>query len=245
MSATLFSDQDPEGEMTLEAMAVAPRFNQWIYETIAPFCRGNILEVGSGIGNISEFFLKNGSRITLSDIRPAYCNRLGEKFAGYRNLESVVQLDLADVSIEKKFSLMKESFDTVFALNVIEHIGNDHLAVKNIRQFLPNGGRIIILVPAYQALYNGFDKNLGHFRRYNLKSLNRLMVSNGFKIIYHQYFNIAGILGWFLSGSVIRKATIPKGQMKIYNMMVPLFKVLDKAVFNSAGLSVISVGEAI
>ena len=71
------------------------------------------------------------------------------------------------------------------------------------------------------------------------------MVSNGFKIIYHQYFNIAGILGWFLSGSVIRKATIPKGQMKIYNMMVPLFKVLDKAVFNSAGLSVISVGEAI
>ena len=52
-----FKEYDLEGLQTLEAMAAAPRLNQWMYETIGKQLDGNILEIGSGIGNISQFFL--------------------------------------------------------------------------------------------------------------------------------------------------------------------------------------------
>ena len=54
-----FEDIDISGMATLEAINSADKFNKWMYDTIQPFCAGNILEIGSGIGNISKFFINN------------------------------------------------------------------------------------------------------------------------------------------------------------------------------------------
>lgn len=51
-----FKAVDSEGEDTLNTIALAHRFNHWMYCSIKPFCKGKILEIGSGIGNISDFF---------------------------------------------------------------------------------------------------------------------------------------------------------------------------------------------
>lgn len=72
-------DTDPEGQITLEVISEAHRFNRWMYETIEPFCTGKILEIGSGIGNISAFFLEAGHPIVLSDIRKNYIEHLDRK----------------------------------------------------------------------------------------------------------------------------------------------------------------------
>ncbi len=60
----------------------------------------------------------------------------------------------------------------------MEHIENDHLAIHNCRKLLKKGGKLIILVPAFQSLYNGFDKELYHYRRYTKHTLNKLFKEN-------------------------------------------------------------------
>ena len=233
---------DEEGMETLNVIANADKFNKWMYDTIAPACKGNILEIGSGIGNISNYFLQNGSTITLSDLRDNYLEILKHKFENYQNLKGVITLNLVDKDFENKYAHLLNSFDTVYALNVVEHIEDDQLAIANCRKLLKENGSLVILVPAYQFLYNRFDKELEHYRRYTTTSLNNLFTKNNFNIRKSQYFNAAGILGWFLSGKILNKKTIPEGQMKLYNLLVPIFKITDRLVLNKVGLSIITFG---
>jgi SAM-dependent methyltransferase len=129
----------------------------------------------------------------------------------------------------------------VIALNVVEHIENDKLAVANCGKLLKPKGRIIILVPACMKLYNSFDKELGHFRRYDKKSLIRLIQTQPLKIVHTKYFNVGGILGWWFTGSILKKKTIPRNQLAIYEMLVPLFRFVDQLLLKRIGLSVIAI----
>ena len=52
-----FKVEDKEGLNTLETISKADKFNRWMFDTISPYCKGRILEIGSGIGNISQFFI--------------------------------------------------------------------------------------------------------------------------------------------------------------------------------------------
>ena len=52
-----FTENDYVGEKTLDVIAEADKFNDWMYNTIKPFINGKVLEIGSGIGNISKFLL--------------------------------------------------------------------------------------------------------------------------------------------------------------------------------------------
>ncbi|HEY0680391.1 MAG TPA: class I SAM-dependent methyltransferase [Chitinophagaceae bacterium] len=239
MTQFTFREADQEGLETLKAIAAADRFNEWMYQTIEPFCKGRILEVGSGIGNISNFFIRDGRQIVLSDIRESYCSQLREQFGN--KAEAVLRLDLVHPSFDEEYADWLSSFDTVFALNVVEHIADHDLAIRNARKLLREGGNLIILVPAYQWLYNRFDKELEHYRRYTRKQLIGLM-SPHLKVRHSQYFNCAGIPGWFVSGRILNKRTIPAGQMGFFNKLVPVFRLIDRLIGNRIGLSVIVSG---
>ncbi len=242
MKSRAYQETDIEGRATLEVISEADNFNRWMYDTIRPFCWGNILEVGSGIGNISKFFLHEGFSISLSDIRQNYCDYLKTQFESLPNLVDIINLDLLDPDFDKKFNRFRAGFNTVFSLNVVEHINDDLLAINNASYLLRKGGNLIILVPAYPFLYNNFDKVLGHYRRYTRKTLHNILIKNDFKVVHTQYFNLAGTFGWFVSGKLQKNKTIPGGQMEFYDRLVPLFKMLDKLIWNAAGLSVIAVG---
>ena len=239
MSNFQYKEIDKEGWETLDAIAQADKFNEWMYKTIAPFCKGKILEVGSGIGNISKFFVDANADITLSDIRPVYCDLLKKSFP---TVKDIIELDLVHPSFEEKYARHLGTYDSLFALNVVEHIENDSLAIKNANKLLNKNGNLIILVPAYQQLYNRFDKELEHFRRYNRTRLNKLLTAGNLTVFHSQYFNLMGIPGWYVSGKLQKNKTIPKSQMSLYNKLVPVFKLVDKIVLNKVGLSVISVG---
>jgi 2-polyprenyl-3-methyl-5-hydroxy-6-metoxy-1,4-benzoquinol methylase len=234
---------DPAGLETLEEFADAPTFNKWLFDNLAPYCKGRILEIGSGIGNISRFLLEQPGPVTLTDLRPEYCSRLREKYADCRNLSAVRRLDVSVTDFEATYPGLVDCFDTVLASNVVEHIGNDTQAVTNCRKMLTREGHLVILVPAYQWLYNGLDEALGHFRRYNAKSLKALLQSQGMEIIASRYFNFVAMAGWWFSGSVLKRRVVPSGQLKIYNRLVPVFKLVDRITFHSSGLSVIAVAK--
>jgi SAM-dependent methyltransferase len=238
-----FKPIDTEGEDTLNTIALANHFNEWMYDTIKPFCRGTILEIGSGVGNISEYFLQDNASILLTDIREGYCESLRKKFSLNHTLLGVENMDLVDENFDAKFSKHFGRFDAVFALNVVEHIFDDKLAVSNSYKLLKPGGSLVILVPAYQWLYNDFDKELEHYRRYTRKKLESLCETAGFSNLHSQYFNAAGIAGWLVSGKIQHHKIIPAGQIRLFNRLVSLFKLFDSLVFNSFGLSVITVGK--
>jgi len=235
-----FPEIDEIGIDTLDAISFAPRFNRYMYDTISPHCKGKILEVGCGIGNISDHFIKNGANITLSDIRDNYIESVRKK---YKSKEiTALKLDLVHKDFDNRYKDLFNTFDSIFALNVVEHIKDDSQAIVNAKKLLTTGGKLIILVPAYQFLYNSFDKALEHFRRYNRKRLVSIM-DKEFTINHSQYFNAFGILGWIVSGGILRKKTILRKEMELYDNLIWVAKTLDKCVFNKIGLSVIAVGQ--
>lgn len=235
------SGHDAAGQETLERFANAPAFNRWLYQSISRYCNGRILEIGSGIGNISSLLLADHKQVTLSDLRQPYCDKLQQRFGRHPHFEGALQLDIAPADLELHHPELLHQFDTVIALNVVEHIEDDASALGNCRKLLRDNGRLIILVPAYQFLYNTFDEELGHYKRYTRKELGDKMQAAGLDLVHTRYFNLAGIPGWWLTGSVMKKKVIPGVQLKIFNRLVPLFRLLDKLVLRQIGLSAIAV----
>ena len=233
-----YKEIDVEGEQILKSMSKGIKLNYWMYSQIKPFIKGKTLEIGSGIGNISRHFIENSEEICLSDIRDQYIKSLKSKYPK----NEVLKIDLVDPDFDLKHSKLFETFNLVFALNVIEHIQDDKKALINLTKLLKPDGYLYILVPAHQILYNNFDKTLFHYRRYNKRKLIDTF-PNSIKIIKSWYFNFAGIFGWLIVGKILNKKIIPESNMILYNLLTPLFKLLDYITFNKVGLSVIVVGQ--
>lgn len=204
--------------------------------------KGSVLEIGSGIGNISTLCIRHGVRLSLSDYDPMYLRLLQQKFDGHPSVEGMYAIDLSDASFQTTYKELQGKFDTVFALNVVEHIRDDLLAIRNCHWLLRAGGRLVILVPAHPFLYNRLDKGLEHYRRYSAATLRQLL-SDAFKVREMKYFNLAGIPGWWLTGTLLRRKVIGEGRTKVFNRLVAIFRLADKLSFHRLGLSLVVVGE--
>ncbi|HEY4209505.1 MAG TPA: class I SAM-dependent methyltransferase [Puia sp.] len=230
------------GLSTLLALEQAHQFNAWMFGEIQPYLKGKVLEIGSGIGNISSLCIGHGIPLSISDYDPHYLSLLRQKFGGNPSVEGIYGIDLSDTAFQTTYNELQGSFDTVFALNVVEHIQDDRLAIRNCHWLLRPGGRLVILVPALPMLYNRLDKGLEHYRRYSTATLRQLL-SGPFDVKKMRYFNLAGIGGWWLIGTLLRRKVIGGGRAKIYNRLVPLLRLADKLSFHRLGLSLVVVGE--
>ena len=238
-----FKEHDAEGLETLKAIKDADAFNSWMYSQIAPFVESPVLEIGSGIGNISKCCLADGHSLTMTDIRSEYIDFLKDAFS--ERTEDILQLDLVDENFDQNYSSYIGRFKTVFALNVIEHIEDDNRAIQNATKLLCDGGKLIILVPAHAILYNKLDSNLFHFKRYGFRDLSKLMETSPLKLEIIKGFNGLGIAAWVYGGLFSRKGVIAGGDMKFYNRLVPFAKWIDKITFFKLGLSLIAVSRKV
>ncbi len=196
-----------------------------------------VLEIGSGIGNLSAF-LVDCERLVLTDTREEYLDRLRTRFARHRNI-AVARLVLPT----ELGTLAGQSFDTIICLNVLEHVDDDISALQAIRRMLAPSGRLILLVPALPVLYGTIDRALGHHRRYKRAGLASLLEATGFKLAHIEYFNLAGVPGWWFAGRVLRRQMIPAASLKLYDALVPLFR-LERLIPWRVGQSLIAIGEA-
>jgi 2-polyprenyl-3-methyl-5-hydroxy-6-metoxy-1,4-benzoquinol methylase len=231
-------DTEKTNTLTLSVLEEAVSYHRWIFQKIRPWLGKTILEAGCGIGNLTGLLLSQGM-VTVVDMNKNYLQRVEEKFRSHSKLKEVI---LWDVRQEPPKNL-GISIDTIVCSNVLEHIENDDAVLKNFYQLLSSGGRIIVLVPALKILYNVLDQELGHFRRYSRKDLIQRLTLNGFKIQYLKFFNLFGILGWFVNGTLLRKRSLSVGQVRIFNKMVPFFIQVEKVIPTFAGQSLIAVGE--
>jgi|SRR5688572_16147493 len=232
---------DATGLYTLQVIAKAGKFNRWMYNEIKPFLKGEVLEIGSGIGNISELAVRDRLSITLSDYNERYCEWLKNKFALSENVRDVLKIDLLHPRFTDHFLNLKERFDSIFLLNVIEHIQDDATAIRNCSYLLKPEGHLIILAPAGNWLYSKLDKELGHVKRYRLRDLIALFEKENYTIMKSHHFNFTGIGGWFLFGKILRRRSLGN-EMSAFNSIVPAAKLVDKLILKKAGLSVIVAG---
>lgn len=233
--------QDAAGAETLEIMRAAARYNAWQYARIAPFLGRRILEVGSGIGNMSRHLVSERRDLAvLTDTDRYYRERLVREFAGrpevtVRNLTLPIEGDGAE--------LRDLHLDTVIALNVIEHIADDVGSLRSIHGILAPGGGAVVLVPAHPRLYGSLDRELGHARRYTRRTLGALLERTGFEAERLFYFNLLGLAGWWLNARVMGARRISRLQLGIFDRLVPLLAVEDRFRL-PCGQSIIGIGRA-
>jgi len=210
---------DPVGAATLERIAAAPRYNRWMFDRLRRWVGNHVLEIGSGIGNLSASIVDR-ARVVLTDTEPFYLHRLQERFAGRPNVE-VARLYLPTVD----GAVAAERFDTIICLNVLEHIEDDRASLAAMRSLLGTDGRLVLLVPAMPALFGSLDSALGHYRRYTPRELAEKFAGAGLRLRHLEYFNLAGIPGWWLTGRVLRRRLVPVASLRLYDLLVPLFRL--------------------
>jgi SAM-dependent methyltransferase len=86
-----------------------------------------------------------------------------------------------------KCPLPNSSVDALIMLNVFEHIEDDVEAIKKAFNLIKPGGKLIVEVPSGPSLYDSYDKQLQHFRRYSLGELKEKLEFAGFKVIRTSY----------------------------------------------------------
>ena len=228
---------DSAGAETLDIMRAAPQYNQWQYGVIAPFIGQRVLEVGAGIGNISEHILSEPRELViLTDTDTWYCEQLRDRFKDRARVET---LTLPDEHARQRFS--PDRLDTILALNVVEHIEDDIGTLTAMRDMVTEGGRVIILVPALKALFGSLDRELGHYRRYTRKSLSSAVEAAGLRLEELKWFNRVGALGWWFNARIRKAPRIPITQLRAFDAIVPAAR-MEQALPLPFGQSLIAVG---
>lgn len=211
-----------------------------MYDAIKKYIKGSVIELGAGIGNLTRYIINNHTTVTVSDYNEAYLLQLKQKFNGHPCIKEFTRIDLEDPRFEESYAGYSQSFDTIILLNVIEHLANDEQTIRNCNFLLKPRGHLILLAPAYQFLYSEMDRELGHYRRYTVRQLSTTATAGGLFTLRMFYFNFMGIPAWFF-GKLRRQPVLMKGQMNVYDRLVPLFRAIDWFTGRIAGLSAIVI----
>jgi 2-polyprenyl-3-methyl-5-hydroxy-6-metoxy-1,4-benzoquinol methylase len=225
------------GARILDALAQTPRFNAWMADTVRPYMGSHVLEIGSGIGNLAQYLSPRRKSYVASDIEEEHLSRLWVRFQNRPNM----RLIRCDLSNPRDFSELKERFDTVVCLNVLEHIEDDSTGLRNIASALAPGGTAIILVPQGMAIYGTLDEVLGHYRRYSEKELVSKMEGAGFEVEQVLHFNRVTRPGWWFNGQILRRRYFSRFQLWAFDRLVWFWKRIDRGLPWPA-VSIIAIG---
>jgi SAM-dependent methyltransferase len=137
-----------------------------------------ILEVGSGTGGNFPLLQRFGA-VTAIEL-----NETARAMATART-----GLPVQSGALPDALGLGDQKFDLICLFDVLEHVGPDAASLQALRAHLAPGGRLILTVPAYRALFGPHDKALHHFRRYERAALAALLGQTGYAIHYLTFFN--------------------------------------------------------
>ncbi len=213
----------------------AKHWKKYFSRQIKPFIKGNVLEVGAGIG-ATTLLLNDGSATKWLMLEPDenMCAVLRRKII---NKELPQNCELQNGTINE----VVPAFDTIIYIDVLEHIQSDAEEMRKAAALLNRDGYIIVLSPAFQSLYNPFDKAIGHYRRYT-RSIFRKITPEGLQFISSRYYDTVGYFAALINKLLLRKKYPTQKQVLFWdNWMIPVSKLTDKLFFHSFGKSVIGV----
>ncbi len=225
------------GEDALYKGRIMKNNNNWVYEQIKPYLGENVLEVGSGIGNISKSLVSYKRNLLLTDINEIYLQYLKFRFIGNPKVKVIAH----DILSGNYANILSFKIDTVVCVNVLEHIKDDQRALSNIYGILEKGGLLILLVPALKVLQGTLDERLLHFRRYEKKELTAKLETCNFNVEKIYYLDLAAAFGWLLNGKILKRHVMPIFQVKAFDKIIPCLARLEKMIKIPFGLSLVAI----
>ena len=221
----------------LEAMSFARNYHEWIADEFAPYLGEEVAEVGAGSGDFTELILERGGRC-VSCFEPSnnMYPILEKRHLDREGVETIQSF------FGEKLEENRERFDSAVYVNVLEHVEYDREEVGFAHEALKRGGHLAILVPALEWLYSEFDSQLGHFRRYRRGNLVALLEDQGFEIQEAKYFDMAGIMPWYLLMVMFNKA-LNSGNVSAYDkFVIPISRFLEGKWAPAIGKNLLVIG---
>jgi hypothetical protein len=222
----------------LELFSKAKNWKSYFSRFLIPYIKGNVLEVGAGLGETTPY-------LYISKVSQWTCLEPDERFYQMLNL-SIKEGRLPGNCLARQGTISSlstnETFDTIIYIDVLEHIEHDHEELKNAMKHLNNNGIIIVLSPAFQSLYNQFDKAIGHYRRYTKSSLRLTAKLPELKEKKILYLESAGIFLLLMNKLLARRKYPTQRQVVLWDkVIVPVSRVTDKLINYSFGKTIIGV----
>ena len=175
----------------------------WLADTVHTSQR--ILNVGCGSGELCFLLAQQGHLVVGIDPAEEYISMASAQ-AGERSLSNCSFI----VSDLKGIFNTQQQYDVVFSTDVVEHISDDVQAIEQLTALVKPGGNLFITVPGGQYLFGFHDEQLGHYRRYSLNQLAKLLPSS-LKLLKIRYFGFSLIpVAWFYSQLLRRYYPVSK-----------------------------------
>jgi ubiquinone/menaquinone biosynthesis C-methylase UbiE len=229
------ADYHYEGE-ELAIFAHAHNWKQYWISQLAPFVKGDVLEVGAGIGsNTAKLRSLSAGRWLCLEPDERLLSELRGRVA--TNLFSPVDVICGTVDVLPEDQL----FDTALYIDVLEHISDDVAEIGAVARHLRGSGHIIVLSPAHQILYSPFDRAIGHQRRYNRASLLRCTPPSAQPILV-SYLDSAGYLLSLANRMILQQSSPTLEQILFWNKyIVPVSRLIDPLLGFRFGKSILGV----
>jgi 2-polyprenyl-3-methyl-5-hydroxy-6-metoxy-1,4-benzoquinol methylase len=232
-----------EGLSNLYLLAGADNYNAWLFDAIKPYIGRRVLEVGAGIGTFTSYLLDR-EHVTAADLDEACLGELSRRFSGVGNVE-VMRMDVAAIGAEQMEMLSRRMFDTVVSMNVLEHIEDDRLALKNLRS-LVSAGHLLLVVPALPVLYGVEDREVGHYRRYAKKELIDKLSGAGWRVERIHYLNSVGAVLWLVKNRIMKSPVTSPVNVRIYDkLIVPFLSKLENFIPVPFGQSLVAISSSL
>lgn len=217
------------GVDNLEAMQEAKRYNRALINLVVSELEGRskytILDFGAGSGTYADMLKAQGVIVD--------CVEPDKSLQRILNNKAYKAFDYAD-------SLKPNSYDVIYALNVLEHIDDDFTVFNQLINALKPGGTVIIYVPAFNSLYSSMDKLVGHHRRYRKARLAAMAKNNHLVIKRLEYQDPLGyIAASIYKATGNRTGKISPWSVKFYDTCVfPISKAIQLTTKNLFGKNV-------
>lgn len=223
----------------LDLFKNATNWKSYFSGKLSPYISGHVLEVGAGIGINTPFLCgkdasANVHSWTLLEPDPELSGRIPESLPGDLAIETkVINGTIASVG--------QQIFDTIIYIDVMEHIEHSLEEVALAKERLSQDGRLIILAPAFNWLYNAFDKRIGHFRRYN-KTIMRSEIDGRLVEEKLFYLDSIGLLASVANKLFLHKSLPSHKDIHIWDKkLLPLSKICDPVFGYAFGKSLIGI----
>jgi SAM-dependent methyltransferase len=220
-----------------QLMSQAKNYFAWQSRLVRKELGSRVLEVGCGVGNFTGTLLDREAIIAV-DVEPECIQRFKQRYPDHENLHAFV----CDILSPEFRELASYRPDSCVIVNVLEHVEDDHAALRAVISVLAPGGVIVLLVPAFQALYGPIDKNLGHHRRYSRGGIRRLAQRTGLRIRKLHYMNSIGFFGWWTNARIFKREAQSERQIEIFDRyLVPPLSALERLLPPPFGQSLLAV----
>jgi ubiquinone/menaquinone biosynthesis C-methylase UbiE len=193
----------------------------------------NICEIGCGSGYVLSAI---EASFPTAKLRGSDASTAGLSFASNRvGSAELFQMDARSVPFA-------EEFDVIGVFDVLEHIEEDVVVLREMYRATKRGGGIVITVPQHRFLWGPMDEYSCHVRRYGKRELVDKVEQAGFRVERCTSFvslllPLMIVSRLLLEGKVNRDGGLPPG-LKVHGAVNKLFeKVLsaERAIIRRGG----------